>query len=273
MIKAAVIGHPISHSLSPLIHGHWFRAYGIEGNYQAIDIAPDDLTAHINALRDQGYVGFNVTVPHKQAIMNICDTLDDTARAIGAVNTVVIKDGKIEGRNTDAFGFIGNLKQEQPKLDFKRGPALVLGAGGAARAVIHGLLAEGVPEIRLANRTRGNAEVLARDFRNVRVIDWADRTASCENVNLLTNTTVLGMKGQAALDMDLANLPETSIVYDIVYKPLLTDLLQQGQARGLSIVTGIGMLLHQARPAFAAWTGIMPEVTNDLTSMITERAR
>lgn len=272
MIKAAVIGHPISHSLSPLIHGYWFKQHGINGDYQAIDIAPEDLARRVHELRDAGYAGFNVTVPHKQAIMDCCDVLDDTARAIGAVNTVVIRDGKIEGRNTDAFGYIGNLKQTLPTFNFKRGPALVLGAGGAARAVIYGLLAEGGPEILLANRTRENAEALARDFKNVRVVEWNDRVAACENINLLTNTTVLGMKGQTMLDMSLSGLPHHAVVYDIVYKPLHTQLLRDAQTHGLSIVTGIGMLLHQARPAFAAWTGIMPDVTNELTSMITERA-
>ena len=272
MIKAAVIGHPISHSLSPVIHGYWFKQHGLTGDYQAMDIAPHDLIARTKALRDDGYAGFNVTVPHKQAIMNCCDVIDDTARAIGAVNTVVIKEGKIEGRNTDAFGYIGNLKQTLPALDLKSGPAVVLGAGGAARAVIYGLLAEGVPEIRLANRTRDNADALARDFKNVRVIDWDDRAAACENANLLTNTTVLGMKGQVALDMDLSKLPDHASVYDIVYKPLYTQLLLDAKARGLPVVTGIGMLLHQARPAFAAWTGIMPDVTNELNAMIAERA-
>lgn len=271
MIKAAVIGHPVSHSLSPLIHNHWFKAYGIEGDYQAVDIAPADLKTRIITMAD--YAGFNVTVPHKQSIMDLCDTLDETARAIGAVNTIVIKNGKREGRNTDAFGFIGNLKQTMPDINIKNRSALVVGAGGASRAALYGLLQEGVSNIILTNRTRENADRLARDFKNVSVIDWSNRNAACSDADLLVNTTVLGMKGQAALDIDISTLPDNAIVYDIVYKPLLTTLLQAAQARNLSIVTGIGMLLHQARPAFAAWTGKMPDVTKELENLITEQAR
>ena len=272
MIKAAVIGHPISHSLSPLIHGHWFKQHGIEGVYQAIDIAPENLKAHIKSLLNEGYAGLNVTVPHKQAVMALCDTLDETARAIGAVNTLIFKDGKIEGRNNDAFGFISNIRQTIPDFDFNV-PVLVLGAGGAARAATYGLLQEGVPEIRLANRTRENAEILARDFACVTVIDWNNRADACADAGLLVNTTVLGMKGQAALEMDLTKLPDHAAVYDIVYKPLMTNLLQDAASRGLSVITGIGMLLHQARPAFAAWTGVLPVVTKDLEQLITEKAR
>lgn len=273
MIKAAVIGHPIAHSLSPTIHGHWFKEYGIAGEYQAFDIAPADLAMRVQELTDAGYSGFNVTVPHKQRVMALCDTLDDTARAIGAVNTVVIMNGKREGRNTDAFGFIANLKQTFPGFDFTHGAALVLGAGGAARAVLYGLLQEGVPEIRLANRTRDKAQTLVHEFPRVKIIDWHDREAACEGASLLINTTMLGMQGQEALEMDLSALTDNAVVYDIVYKPLLTPLLQAAKTRNLPVVTGIGMLLHQARPAFAAWTGTMPAVTLELEKIITERAR
>lgn len=273
MIKAAVIGHPIAHSLSPAIHGYWFREYGITGDYQAIDIAPADLAARVQELTDAGYSGFNVTIPHKQAVMALCDRLDETARAIGAVNTVVIANGKREGRNTDAFGFIANLKQSIPDFDFTRAPALVLGAGGAARAILYGLLQEGIPEIRLANRTRDNAQALAHEFPHVKIIDWNDREGACQGASLLINTTILGMQGQAELDMNLAALPADAVVYDIVYKPLWTPLLLAAKARNLPVVTGIGMLLHQARPAFAAWTGTMPDVTAELEKIITERAR
>lgn len=272
MIKTAVIGHPISHSLSPLIHGYWFKKYNIDAAYQAIDIAPDELPARVLDLRAQSYAGFNVTVPHKQNIMAICDTLDNTAHAIGAVNTVVIEAGCMEGRNTDAFGYIENIKQEAPNFNFKNGPALVLGAGGAARAIVYGLLNEGVREIFITNRTHANAETMARAFGNVRVIDWRDRHKACNDAHLLTNTTVLGMQGQEELEMDISALPSTALVCDIVYKPLMTTLLQHALLRNLQVVTGIGMLLHQARPAFAAWTGIMPEVTPELVNMIKERA-
>lgn len=273
MIKAAVIGHPVAHSLSPLIHGHWFRAYNIAGAYEAVDVSPDMLKTRINAMLNDNYTGLNVTVPHKQAVMELCDRLDETAQAVGAVNTIVIRNGKIEGRNTDAYGFIGNLKQKFPDFDFKKAPVLVLGAGGAARAVTYGLLQEGVPEIRIANRTRENAEILAHDFPRTKIVEWSERAAAGSDISLLANTTVLGMKGQMPLDMDLSFLSGTAMVYDIVYKPLLTDLLKNAQARHLKIVTGIGMLLHQARPAFAAWTGIMPDVTKELELLISERAR
>lgn len=272
MIKAAVMGHPVSHSLSPLIHNHWFSAQGIEGSYQAVDIVPGDLGARMRTMTAEGYAGFNVTVPHKQKVMALCDRLDETARAIGAVNTIVLKDGKIEGRNTDAFGFISNMQQALPEFSFNTA-ALILGAGGAARAAIYGLLQEGVPEIRIANRTRENAEMLARDFPHVHVVDWDDRHDACADTGLLVNTTVLGMKDQAALEMDLTGLPDHAIVYDIVYKPLMTNLLQDAASRGLSVVTGIGMLLHQARPAFAAWTGVMPVVTKELEKLVMEHAR
>ncbi len=272
MIRAAIIGHPVAQSLSPLIHGHWFREYHVEGTYGAVDIAPADLGVRFKSLCDEGYSGFNVTMPYKQSVMTLCDAIDDTARAIGAVNTIVISNKRIEGRNTDAFGFIENLKKQQPGYDFKSKPVVVLGAGGAARAVIYGLLQEGVPEIRLSNRTRENAEILAHDFPRVTVVDWDGRADSCVEVGLLTNTTLLGMKGQAVLDMNLERLPDDAVVCDIVYKPLQTPLLQDAKARGLATVTGIGMLLHQARPAFAAWTGTMPAVTKELEKMIAESA-
>lgn len=272
MIRAAVIGFPITQSLSPLIHQYWFRQHGIEGSYEAIEIHPDHLAARIDALTKEGYSGFNVTVPHKQNIMALCDTLDDTTKQIGAVNTVVIHDGKREGRNTDAFGFIENIRQEAPGFDFGKGPALVIGAGGAARAVIYGLLQQGVPEILVTNRTKENAEILANDFPRVKVIDWEDRHHACAVTALLVNTSVLGMRGQPPLEMDLSALPEAAHVCDIVYKPLMTDLLQRASAKGCGIITGIGMLLHQARPAFASWTSVMPDVTKELQGLVTEKA-
>lgn len=273
MIKAAIIGHPVAQSLSPVIHNHWFKRHHINGTYNAVDMMPDVMPARVRELCAEGYSGFNVTMPHKQTIMHLCDHLDETAHAIGAVNTIMIREGKIEGRNTDTFGFIENLKQTLPGFNFKNAPVLVLGAGGAARAVIYGLLQEGVPEIRVANRTRENTDILARDFPRVRVIDWDDRAAACVDAALLTNTTLLGMRGKGALNMNLGLLPETAAVYDIVYKPLMTPLLLAAQARELLIVTGIGMLLHQARAAFAGWTGVMPEVTTELAQMIRERAQ
>lgn len=273
MIRAGVIGYPVSHSLSPHIHGYWFARYDMAGLYTAIDMAPDELGRGVNDLREQGYAGFNVTVPHKQAVMALCHKLDDTARKIGAVNTVVIRGKELEGRNTDAYGFIENLRQQKPDFSLRTRPAFVLGAGGAARAAVYGLLQAGCPVVFVANRSRENAERLAHDFPSVRVVDWQEREAVCADAGLLVNTTVLGMKGQEALSMDLSALPQQSVVYDIVYKPLMTDLLRTAQQAGYETVTGIGMLLHQARPAFAAWTGVLPDVTAELTHDITERAQ
>lgn len=273
MIKTAVIGHPISHSLSPLIHNHWFRKFNIDGAYSAIDIAPDALGARVSTLVDDGYKGFNVTVPHKQNIMDLCDELDDGARAIGAVNTVVIERGRIIGRNTDAYGYIENIKQNAPDFDFTNKRALVLGAGGAARAVIYGLLNAGFSHITLCNRTKENAEKIAQDFPGVDVIDWDMREKACSDADFLTNTSVLGMKGQEDLTMDLSLLPADALVCDIVYKPLHTTLIGNAQARGLQTVTGIGMLLHQARPAFAAWTNVVPDVDEMLTTKILLQAQ
>lgn len=272
MIKAAVIGHPISHSLSPLIHQYWFKKHNIDAVYHALDIAPADLNARVHALIDDGYAGFNVTVPHKQKIMQLCDDIDDTARAVGAVNTALIKQGRIIGCNTDAYGYIENIKNNAPSFDFRNKRALVLGAGGAARAVVYGLLDAGFSHITLTNRTQENAQILARDFKNVDVVDWNTREKACIDADLLTNTTVLGMKGQEELPMDLSYLPDHALVCDIVYKPLHTTLIRNAQARNLRTITGIGMLLHQARPAFAAWTNIWPDVDEALIDMITARA-
>lgn len=258
-LKAAVIGHPVAHSKSPLIHAYWLMQHDLAGHYRTIDIAPDALADGVRELVEDGYDGFNVTVPHKVAIMNLCADLDDTARAIGAVNTVVIQDGKLYGKNTDAFGFIENLKQAQPCILFDK-PAMVLGAGGAARAVIYGLLQEGVPRIHLTNRSVNKAEQLAAmDPARIDVVPW-DRRHELNDISLLINTTSLGMAGQPALEINLTALPRGAVVYDIVYAPLMTDLLSAAQMRGNPIVTGIGMLLHQARAAFHVWTGVMPEV-------------
>ncbi|MCB9988082.1 MAG: shikimate dehydrogenase [Rhodospirillales bacterium] len=272
-IKAAVIGHPVAHSLSPLIHAHWIGQYGLHGSYEALDIAPDNLVAGVQELVDGGYTGFNVTIPHKQAIMKLCAEIDETAQAIGAVNTVKIDGaGRLYGRNTDAFGFIENIVQTAPDFDFTSGPALIFGAGGAARALAYGLKQRGVPEIRITNRTREKAEELAADF-DLDVIDWDDREAAMEGVDLLVNSTALGMTGKPPLTVSLGVLPETALVCDIVYKPLMTDLLAQAQARSNPVVTGLGMLLHQARPAFEGWFGMLPEVTPGLQQKAQEAAR
>lgn len=266
-IKAAVLGHPVKHSKSPLIHNYWIKKYGLNGSYEAIDIMPQDFEKDVKRLIDEGYSGFNCTVPHKEAALRLCDEIDDTARTTGAVNTIYIKDGVIKGTNTDAFGYIENIRENARGFDFSGGPALVLGAGGAARAIIYGLLNAGTPKIILTNRTREKAENLAIDPR-ISVIDWHNKEEVLEEVHLLTNTTVLGMDGKPALEIDIKALPKTALINDIVYAPLYTPLLQDGSAQGNPIVTGIGMLLHQARPAFAKWFEEMPAVDHDLERMV-----
>lgn len=268
MKRAGVIGHPISHSKSPLIHGHWLEKYGISGEYKAYDVHPQELRDKVMRLRDEGLSGFNVTLPHKQAIMEICTTLNDEAAKIGAVNTVVFyPNGEIEGRNTDAFGFMTNATETHPDFDWRAAPAVVLGAGGAARAILYALKRAGVPEIRLTNRTIETAEELADEF-GATVHDWHARDAAIQGAGAVINTTSLGMKGQPSLEISLEGVEPGALVYDIVYAPLMTPLLRDAQERGCRVVTGIGMLLHQARPGFQAWFGPMPEVTDELRQKV-----
>ncbi len=266
-IKAGVIGHPISHSKSPIIHGHWIAQHGLNGSYTAIDIAPEVLADRVAALVADGYAGFNVTVPHKETIFRLCDAIDETAMAIGAVNTIAIRDGKIHGTNTDAFGFIENIRSKAEIAVIKK--AVVLGAGGAARAAIYGLLQAGVKQVVVTNRTLVRAEdITAMDQSRVSVAAWAERSTILDDVDLLVNTTSLGMTGKEPLEIDLSGMKADGIVYDIVYAPLMTPLLIQAQARGLHIVTGIGMLLHQARGGFELWFGVLPTVTPDLEAKV-----
>lgn len=268
-MKACVIGHPIAHSKSPIIHSYWLEKNNIVGSYEAVEIHPDTLKDGITQLIENDYAGFNVTVPHKENILSLCDEVDEVAKKIGAVNTVVIKDKKLLGTNTDAFGFIQNIKQAQPDFVFKDKTVFILGAGGATRAVIYGLINEGVSKIILTNRTQERAEelrVMAPD--KIEVVPWADKFKALKNIDLLVNTTSLGMAGKPTLEMDLSGLPKEALVTDIVYAPLMTDLLSNAQARGNKIVTGIGMLLHQARPAFEKWTGFMPDVTKELEEIV-----
>jgi len=273
-IKTGVIGHPIAHSKSPLIHNYWIKQLGLSGEYKAIDLSCENLESGITDLIAQGYKGFNITVPHKVDVMRLCHTLDPLAKIIGAVNTLIVQNnGHLHGTNTDAFGFIENIRENAPAFRFDAGPALVLGAGGAARAVIQGLLEAGVPEIWLANRTRANAQSLLElspTPDKIKVINWDDKDnpATLSGINLLTNTTALGMTGKDKLVIDLSALPLSALVNDIVYAPLMTDLLTQAKAQGNPIVTGIGMLLHQARPAFHHWYGIMPNVDDPLQKLV-----
>ncbi|MCB1532217.1 MAG: shikimate dehydrogenase [Alphaproteobacteria bacterium] len=268
--KAAIIGNPAHHSKSPLIHQYWANKYGFQLRYEAIDISPENLSKEFLALISDMYMGFSVTLPHKQNIMKLCDNFDDVAKAINAVNMIYIKDQKICGSNTDAFGFIESIRQAVPAYDFKALPAVVLGAGGAARAVVYGLLREGA-QVFLINRTREKAKQVADEmscFGCVSVFDWSEKEDALTNAGLLANTTPLGMDGFPDLDINLDNLPETAVVSDVVYVPLRTSLLKQAASRGNPVVNGLGMLLHQARPAFKTWFGVMPDIDDELQSMI-----
>ncbi len=267
---AGVLGWPVSHSRSPRLHGWWLERHGIDGAYVPLPVKPEDFAQVVRTLPRMGFAGANVTVPHKEQALTLVDHVEPLARRIGAVNTLVVRaDGSIEGRNTDAFGFIENLRQGCPNWRADAGPAGVVGAGGAARAVLVALLDAGVPRIRLANRSRDRAEQLAAEFgAGIDVVPWPERQDALADAGLLVNTTSLGMTGQPPLDMTLDALPRDAVVTDIVYAPLSTPLLQEAQARGNAVVDGLGMLLHQARPAFAAWFGVTPEVTPDLRAFV-----
>jgi len=266
---AGVMGWPVAHSRSPALHGFWLREHRVAGAYLPFPVPPARLEAALHGLAALGFAGCNVTVPHKEAVLALVDAADATARRIGAVNLVVVRpDLSLEGRNTDAYGFIANLRQSCPDWRAAAGPAVVLGAGGAARAVLVALADAGCPEIRLINRSRGRAEALRALGGAVRVLDWDRRAGALEGAALLVNTTSLGMQGQPPLELDLAALPRTAVVSELVYVPLETPLLAAARARGHAAVDGLGMLLHQAVPSFAAWFGVRPEVTAALRTEI-----
>ena len=262
---AGVIGWPITHSRSPAIHGYWLEQYGIDGAYVPLGIDPDDIEQMFDALPKLGFRGWNVTLPHKEAAFRLVHERTQTAEEIGAVNTVTVQaDGSLHGDNSDAFGFMAHLDQSVSNWPKDR-PAVVLGAGGAARAVCSGLLQAGVPSLRLTNRTRERAEALAEEFGpRIEVVEWEERGDALAGAGLLTNTTSLGMTKQPSLEIALDDLPGDAVVYDIVYVPLETDLLAQARARGLACVDGLGMLLHQARPGFHRWFGVDAQVTPEL---------
>jgi len=263
---AAVIGDPIGHSKSPMLHGFWLRAYQISGHYVPLHVTPGDLEQVCAAMPRMGFVGANVTIPHKETVLDLADIVTDRARAIGAANTLTFhKDGKIEADNTDGHGFLANIQQNAPAFDAKDGPAVILGAGGAAKAVIYALLEAGAPQVRVLNRNLDRAKNLSARFGDrVSVHEMSDLPNLLRDCNLLVNTTSLGMTGQPPLAVDLSNLPKTAVVNDIVYAPLETDLLKQARALGAVAVDGLGMLLHQAAPGFAKWFGTEPAVTDEL---------
>jgi shikimate dehydrogenase len=268
--SACVIGWPVEHSRSPAIHRYWLKRYRIDGAYEKEKVAPEDLARFLGALGARGYAGANVTLPHKEAALRLAAFADEAASAIGAANTLWLDgEGKLHASNTDSYGFMTNLNEAAPHWNEGRRPVLVLGAGGAARAILHGLIAQGAASILLANRTRDRAEALAKTFGpTVRVIDWADRARALAGCGLLVNATSLGMTGKGDLDIDLKALPSDAVVADIVYSPLETPLLAAARARGNRVVDGLGMLLHQAVPGFERWFGVRPEVTPELKAHV-----
>ena len=267
---AGVMGWPVAHSRSPLLHGFWLDRYRLDGAYVPLAVRPERLGEALRALPALGFAGCNLAIPHKEAALALMDRLDPMAARVGAVNTVVVAgDGSLEGRNTDAYGFIEQLREARPQYRAAAGPAVVLGAGGAARAVVAALVGAGAPQIRLVNRTRRRAEALAAAVGGaVEVWDWARRAEALAGAALLVNATSLGMSGQAPLEIDLGALAPSAVVYDIVYVPLETPLLRAALARGNATVDGLGMLLHQARPGFTAWFGVEPQVTAELRAAV-----
>jgi shikimate dehydrogenase len=259
---AGVIGHPIAHSRSPALHGFWLRRYGVKGHYIPMDVAPADLETTLRHLPKIGFVGLNVTLPHKEVILKIADVISDRAALIGAANTLIFrKDGKIHADNTDGAGFVANLRQNAPHWVPTAGPAAVFGAGGAARAVIAALIEVGVPEIRIANRSRPRAEALRADFgAKLVVYDWVQAANMLEGAATVINTTSLGMAGKPEFRVPLDAIEPGAVVNDLVYNPLKTTFLAEAEQRGATIVDGLGMLLHQAAPGFERWFGPTPAV-------------
>jgi shikimate dehydrogenase len=267
---AGVMGYPVMHSRSPKIHNYWFAKYGLSGAYVPLAIRPEGLADALRALAPLGFAGCNLTLPHKEAALKIVDRVDPLARRIGAVNCVAVAaDASLDGCNTDGFGFIASLAEVQPDWRADAGPIVVVGAGGGARAVLVSLADRGAREIRVVNRTSERAVALAREFGPpVAALPWGDRNAALAGAAMLVNTTSQGMAGTPALDIALDELPAAALVADIIYVPLDTPLLAAARRRGHRVVGGLGMLLHQARPAFHAWCGVMPEVTPELRAMI-----
>ncbi|MGH6835824.1 MAG: shikimate dehydrogenase [Methylocella sp.] len=267
--KACVIGWPVAHSRSPLIHRFWLKRLKIEGSYELAAVATAGFPAFARDLARQGFAGANVTLPHKQSAFELCDIRTETAACLKAVNTLWIEAEKLCGDNTDAAGFVGALDQDAPGWDINPGKAVVIGAGGAARAIVYALKLRGVKHIILINRTKARAAELALDFgAAIEVVDFPDLHGALAGANLLVNTTSLGMRGEPPLIIDLAPLPPDAVVSDVVYVPLETALIRAAKARGLRAVSGIGMLLHQAVPGFERWFGVKPCVTPELRGLV-----
>ncbi len=269
-LLAGVMGWPVMHSRSPMLHNYWFRQHGLDGTYVPLAIRPEGLAAALRALHPLGFSGCNLTIPHKQEAMKIVDEVDALAKAIGAISCVVAgPDGSLAGTNNDCYGFIHNLRQSHPAWRADAGPIVVVGAGGGSRAVCYGLAQEGAKEIRLVNRGFARAKGIADAFGDpIRALPWEQRHAALDGAAMVVNTTSCGMVGQPALDLDLAALPKTALAADIIYIPLETPFLAAARRRGNRTVNGLGMLLHQGRPAWKAWFGIEPEVSAELRAMV-----
>ena len=269
-LMAGVMGWPVMHSRSPMLHNYLFRQYGLAGTYVPLAIRPEGLAAALRALHPLGFAGCNLTIPHKQQAMAIVDEVDTVAKSIGAISCVVARpDGSLAGSNNDCYGFIQNLKQEQPGWRADTGPIAVIGAGGGSRAVCYALAQEGAKEIRLVNRTPERAQTIANEFGSpIKSYSWSQRHELLEDVAMVVNTTSQGMVGNPALDINLDRLPANALAADIIYIPLETPFLAAARTRGNKTVNGLGMLMHQVRPAWKAWFGIDPEMKAELRTLI-----
>jgi len=271
-LLAGVMGWPVMHSRSPLLHNYWFKQHGLTGTYVPLAIAPATLAAALRALHPLGFAGCNLTLPHKQAAMTVVDEVDALAKNIGAISCVIARpDGSLAGTNNDCYGFIENLRQSQPGWRADAGPVVVIGAGGGARAVCYGLAQEGAREIRVVNRSLARAQEIANNFGGpLKALPWEQRHDALDGAAMVVNTTSCGMVGQPALDLKLDKLSKNALAADIIYIPLETSLLAAARARGNPTVNGLGMLLHQGRPAWKAWFGIEPQVTAELRELLKE---
>lgn len=266
---AGVMGWPVAHSRSPRLHNYWLARYDIDGAYVPLAVRPENLESAVRGLPALGFAGANLTIPHKEAVLPFLDEIDPAAARMGAVNTIVVRDGRLSGRNTDGFGFLENLKAGAPSWRAALGPAVVIGAGGAAKAIAWALIDAGVPHLRVVNRTMERAQTLAAVLGPAATaVSWDERAAALADAALVVNASALGMTGQPPLELDLSALPQSAVVNDIVYVPLETALLTAARARGHLVVDGIGMLLHQGRPGFQAWYGIDPAVDDDLRAHV-----
>ncbi len=267
---AGVIGQPIAHSRSPHLHGHWLKRYAISGHYIPMEVAQSDLKSVLETLPKMGFQGVNVTLPHKEAVLELADSVTDRAALIGAANTLTFTaDGRIQADNTDGVGFLANIQDYVPEWSAKSGPCVVFGAGGASRAIIAALSQAGAPLIRVTNRTRARSDALKDHFgAKIEVVDWVQAGNVLDDASLLVNTTSLGMQGKSALRVPLDGLRPETVVTDIVYTPLETELLRTAKAAGCRTVDGLGMLLHQAAPGFERWFGTAPEVDMDLRKAV-----